>query len=97
MYQDSESSEELNRVISDSIIPDGPDDEKSSDVGESSEAPTTVTGIHDKEVVPNDAYFNMEFGLPRGSYNELIHALVKRSNLDEDGKPIDKEHINLLN
>ena len=68
--------EEVNLVISDSSILDVPDDEFNSNVGKISEAPTTSPGIHDQNVVPSDAYFNMEFQLPRVSDNALICAVV---------------------
>ena len=51
-----------------------------------SEYPTTVPGIHDQEVVPSDAYVNMELWLPQGSDNAMMHVLVKRRNIDDDGK-----------
>ena len=88
--------EELNRGISDSSIPDGPDDDTNRDVGKTSEDPTTVPGIHDQDIVPSDAYVNMELGLPRGSDNALMHALVKIRKLDNDDKPIGTEHSNAL-
>jgi hypothetical protein len=28
----------------------------------------------------------MEIGLPRGDNNQLMHAIVKRQKIDEDGK-----------
>ena len=73
--EDPEFLEELNRVISDSSIPDGPDDKISDD----KEGPTPVPGIHDQETVPSDAYVDMELGIPRGEDDILIHAIVKRS------------------
>ena len=54
--QEPELLEELNRVISDSSTPDGPDYNTNSSVGEISEAPTTVPGTDNKEVVPSYAY-----------------------------------------
>ena len=58
--KDPEFVEELNRVISDSIILDGPDDNASDD----KEGPTPVPGIHYQETVPSDGYFDMDLGLP---------------------------------
>ena len=78
----------MNQVISYSGIPDGPDVNTKSDVGKISDSPTTVPSIHDQDIVPSDAYVNMELGLPRGSYNALIHELVKIMELYDDGKPI---------
>ena len=75
--QNPELLEELNQVISDSSIPDGPDDNMNSDLGKTSEAPTTVPGIHDQDIFPSEAYVNMELGLPGGSDNVLMQALVK--------------------
>ena len=86
--QDPGLLEELNWVISDSSIPDIPDDDTKSDVGKVSEAPTTVPNIHDKDIIPSDAYSNMGLGLLRGSDNALMHALVKRRKLDDYGKPV---------
>ena len=60
--KDPELLEEFNRVISDSSILDGPDDNMSDD----KEGPTPVPGIHDQETIPSDAYVDMELGLPRG-------------------------------
>ena len=75
--KDSEFLEELNPVISDSSIPNGPDDNMSDD----KEGPTPIPGIHDKETVPIDAYVDMELGLPRGENDSLMHAIVKGENL----------------
>ena len=94
--KDSELLEELDRVISDSIIPDGPYYNTNGNIGKTSEAPTTVPGIHDKEVVPSDSYVNMELGFPRGSDDALMHALVKRINLKDYGKIIGTEHRDTL-
>ena len=88
--------EELNQVIGYSSIPGGTDDNTNINVGEISEAPTTITGIHDQEVVPSDSYFNMELGFSRVSDNGLIHAVVKRRNIDDDGKPTGTKHSNPL-
>ena len=90
--EDPEFLEELNRVISDSSIPDGPDDNMSDD----KEGPTPVPGIHDQETVPRDAYVDMELGLPRGEDDSLMHAIVKRRKLDDDGNPIGTESTNPL-
>ena len=67
-----------------------------SEVGIISEAPTTVTSIHDKEVVTSDAYVNMELELPRRSDNGTMHAVVKWKKLDNYGKTIGTEHSNQL-
>ena len=88
--EDHEFLEELNQVISDSSILDGPDDNMSDD----KEEPTPVPGIHDQETVPNDAYIDMELGLPCGEDYSLMHAIVKRRNLDDDGNPIRTESTN---
>ena len=84
--------EELNRVISDSSIPDGPDDK----ISEYKEGPTPVPGIHDQETVPRDAYVDMELGLPRVEYDSLMHAIFKRIKIDDDGNPIRTESTNPL-
>ena len=47
--------EELNRVISDLGILDGPDDNVSND----KEVPTHVPGTHYQETVSSDAYVDM--------------------------------------
>ena len=76
--------EELNRVISDSSIPDGPDDNMNDD----KEGPTPVTGIHDQETVISDEYVDMELGLPCGEdNNSLMHAIVKWRKIDDDVNP----------
>ena len=90
--KDSEFLEELNQVISDLSIPDGPDDKISDD----KEGPTPVPGIHDQETVPRDAYVDMELGLPRGEDDSLMHAIVKQRKLDDDGSPIGIENTNPL-
>ena len=53
--EDPQFLEELNRVMSDSSILDGPDDNVSDD----KEEPTPVSGIHYQETVPSDAYGDM--------------------------------------
>ena len=58
--------------------------------------PTPIPGIHDQETVPSDAYVDMELGLPRVKYDSLIHAIVKRRKLDDDGNPIGTESTNPL-
>ena len=90
--EDPQLLEELNRVISDLSIQDGPDDNMSNN----KEGPTPVPGINDQETVPRDAYFDMQLGLPRGQDDSLMHAIVKRSKLDEDGNPIRTESTNPL-
>ena len=35
-----------------------------------------------------DGYVNMEVGLPRKYYDGLMHAVVKRRNLDDEGKDV---------
>ena len=90
--EDPEFLEELDRVISDSSIPDGPDDNMSND----KEEPTPVPGIHDQETVFIDGYVGMELGLPRGEDDSLMHAIVKRSKIDDNGNPIVSESTNLL-
>ena len=54
--------EELNRVISDSSIPDVTYDNMSDDI----EGPTPVRGIHDQETVSSDSYVDVGLGLPSG-------------------------------
>ena len=95
--QDPEFLEETNRVISDSSITDGQDDNTNRNIGKISEAPTTVPDIHDQDVVPSDAYVNMESVLPPGSNNGMMHALAKQRNIYDGGKPIDVEDRNQLN
>ena len=58
--QDHELLEELNRVISDSIIPDGKYYNTNNNVGIISEAPTNLPVIYNQEVFLSDAYINME-------------------------------------
>ena len=43
-----------------------------------------------REYTPDafDDYINMELGLPRGEDGELVHAIVKRRKIDDDGNPI---------
>ena len=86
----------MNQVISDSSIIDGPDNNTNSNIEKISESPTNIPGIHDQQFVTSDAYVNMESGLPQGSDDALMHAMVKKSKLDDDGKPICKELINTL-
>ena len=86
--QEHKFLEELNLVISDSSFPDGLDENTNIDIGKISEAPTTVPGINDQEVVPSDAYVNMELGLPLGLDDALMHAMVKIRKLDDNDKPI---------
>ena len=38
----------------------------------------------------------MELGLPLGEYDNLMHAIVKRRKLDDDGNPIGNEVTNPL-
>ena len=84
--------EELNRVISDSSIPDGPDD----NVSNNKEGTTPVPGFHYQETVPSDAYVDMELGLPRGEDDSLMHAIVIRGKLNDDGNSIGTESIDPL-
>ena len=84
--------EELNRLISDLSIPDGPDDNMSND----KEGPTPVPGINDQETVPNNEYVDMELGLPCGEYDSLMHAILKQRKLDDYGNPIGTESTNQL-
>ena len=95
-YQYPELLEELNQVISNSSIPDVQYDDINSNLRKIRESPTAVPGIYDQEVVPSDAYVNMELGLPWGSDNSLMHALVKKRKFDNYGKLIVTEHINIL-
>ena len=90
--EDPEFLEELNRVISDSRIPDGPDD----NVSDSKEGPTPVPVIHDQETVPIYAYVDMDLWLPCGEDDSLMHAIVKLSKIDDDGNPIGTESTNPL-
>ena len=90
--EDPEFLEEFNQVISDSSIPDGSDDNMSDD----KEVPTPVPGIHDQETVPRDTYNDMELRLPRGEYDSLMHMIVKRRKLDDDGNLIRTESTNPL-
>ena len=84
--------EEINRVISDLSILDGPDDNVSDD----KEEPTSVPGINDQETVPSDEYVDMELWLPRGEDDSLMHAIVKQRKIDDDGNPIGTENTNPL-
>ena len=90
--EDPEFLEELNRVISDSSIPDGPDDNMSDD----KEEPTPLPGIHDQETVPRDAYVDMEIGITHGEDDSLMHVIVKRRKTDDNGNPIGTESTNPL-
>ena len=90
--EDPELQEELNRVISDLIIPDGPDDNVSDDKKE----PTPIPGIKDQETVPIDAYDDMKLGIPRVEDNSLTHAIVKQRKMDDDSNPIGTESTNQL-
>ena len=60
------------------------------------EGTTPVRGIHDQETVPRNAYVDMELGISRGEDDSLMHAIVKRRNLDDDGNPIGTESTNTL-
>ena len=90
--EDTEFLEELNWVISDSIILYGPDDNMSDD----KEGPIPVPDIRDQETVPSDTYVDMELVLTRGEYDSLMHVIVKRIKLNEDGNPIGTESTNPL-
>ena len=79
--------EELDLVISDSIIPYGPDDNMSDD----KEGPNTVPDIHDQKTVPRDAYVDMELGIPRGDDDSLMHAMIKWRKLNDDGNKTGNE------
>ena len=46
--------------------------------------------------MPIDAYVDMELGLPHGEDGSLMHAIVKRRKLDDDGNPIGPEITNPL-
>ena len=46
--------------------------------------------------MPRDAYVDVELGLPRGEDGSLMHAIVKRRKLDDDGNPIGTEITNPL-
>ena len=89
---DPELLEELNRVINDSSVPDGPDDNMSND----KEEPNPVPVIHDQETVPNDVYNDMELGQHRGEDDSLMYVILKPRKLDDDGNPIRTESTNPL-
>ena len=90
--EDPEFQEELNWVISDCSIPDVPDDNMSDD----KELPTPIPCIHDQESVPRDAYVDMELGLPCGEDDILMHVILKRRKLNDNGNPIGTESTNPL-
>ena len=46
--------------------------------------------------MPSDEYFDMESGLPHGEDDMLMHAMVKRVKLNDDGTPIGTESTNSL-
>ena len=48
----------------------------------------------DKE--KENIYVNMELGLPRKDYDRLMHAIVKRRKLDDEGKAVEKMNNNPL-
>ena len=60
------------------------------------EGPNPVTGIHDQETVPSNAYVDMELGITRGEDDSLMHVIVKRRKLDDDGNTIGTESTNPL-
>ena len=84
--------EELNRVISELSITDGPGD----NISYNKEGPIPISVIHDKETVIRDAYVDMELGLPRVKYDSLMHAIVKQRKLDDNGNIIGTESTNSL-
>ena len=84
--------EELNRVISELSITDGPGD----NISYNKEGPIPISVIHDKETVIRDAYVDMELGLPRVKYDSLMHAIVKQRKLDDNGNLIGTESTNSL-
>ena len=90
--EDPEFLEELNRVISDSSIPDDADDNMSNN----KEGPTTVPGINDQENVPRYSYVDMELGLTRGEDDSLMHEIVKQRKRDDYGNPTGTESTNPL-
>ena len=90
--EDTEPLKELNSVISDFSIPDGPYDNAINDNVE----PIPVPGNHDQETVTSDAYVDMKLGLTRGGDDSLMHAIVKQRKLDDDVNPIRNESTNPL-
>ena len=46
--------------------------------------------------MPRDEYVDMELVLPCGEDDSLMHAIVKRRKLDDDGNPIGTESTNPL-
>ena len=60
------------------------------------EVSTPVPGINYQETLPRDAYVDMQLGLPCVEDDSLMHAIVKRIKLDEDGNPIGTESTNPL-
>ena len=77
--------DEVRRVIDEATIPYGKDDE-----------------IHDhnkdNSITPpiNDGFLNMEIGFPRGDDDALMHAIVKKLKLDDNGLQIGTYHNNPL-
>ena len=46
--------------------------------------------------MPSDAYVDMELGITRGEDDSLMHVIVKRRKLDDDGNTIGTESTNPL-
>ena len=82
---DPEFVEEFRRVIDEKTIPYSKDDQIHSHNKDSSLAPPI-----------NDGFLNMEVGLPRGDDDALMHAIVKKRKLDDNGLQIGTYHNNLL-
>ena len=82
---DPEFVEEFRRVIDEKTIPYSKDDQIHSHNKDSSLAPPI-----------NDGFLNMEVGLPRGDDDALMHAIVKKRKLDDNGLQIGTYHNNPL-
>lgn len=78
---DPEFVEEFNRVINDASVPEA----------DSLNPKDEATDQGD-----SSDYINMEVGLPRGDDDNLVHAIVKRRKVDEDGEPIGAYNSNPL-
>ena len=83
LEEDPEFMEEFNRVINDAKVPHGAND----DVNDR-EDKVSVVPMDDKEPVHEDSYINMEIGLPRGDDDSLMHAIVKKQKVDNEGNAV---------
>ena len=77
---DKSFDEDFHKIINDESIPES-DEESYSDKRDEKVLESFSSGHF-------DPYLHMEVGLPRGSDDQLHHAMVKRRAIDSEGRPI---------